>query len=196
MKTKAIVLICLIGVIVLSVGYDRSFAESKENQTFSKTGVVNVRKILQECKRSAKYREESLVERDRIVAELEKLNAEVEAGKAGLKTLKPGSSDYMELVKDLLMKQASLQAQQEFHKQQMGMKEQKMIEDIYKDVLQHVSKVAQEKGLDLVLEKAEPEFPIRSAEELTRTIDTHKLLYSGGCVDITSEVLARLNAAE
>ncbi len=196
MKTKAIVLICLISVAVLPVAYQTCLAESKAKQPAAKIGVVSIRKLLQDCKRTSKYRDESIAERDRIMAELEKLNAEIEAGKAGLKTLKTGSSDYMDLVKDLLMKQAGLQAQQEFHKQQMGLKEQKMIEGLYKDILQQISKVAQEKALDLVLEKTEPEFPMASADELTRTIDTHKLLYSGGCADITDQVLARLNAAE
>ncbi len=196
MKTKTIVLICLIGVAVLPVAYQRCLAESKAKQPVSKIGVVSIRKILQDCKRTSKYREESIAERDQIMAELEKLNAELEAGKAGLKTLKAGSSDHMDLVKDLLMKQATLQAQQEFHKQQMGLKEQRMVEGLYKDILWQINKVAQEKALDMVLEKTEPEFPMASADELTRAIDTHKVLYSGGYADITDEVMVRLNAAE
>jgi len=194
MKIKIMVLSCLISIVVLFVGYEYSRAESEADKRVLRIGVVSVSKILQDCKRSAKYRQETAAERDRIIAELQKLRAEVEAEEAGLKTLKTGSSDYMALVKEVLQKRAIFQAQQKFYEQQMVLKEQRMVEELYKDVLGAISEVAGRKDLDLVFEKTEPEFPVPSAEELDRTISTHKLLYSGGCLDITSEVTARLDA--
>jgi Skp family chaperone for outer membrane proteins len=68
---------------------------------------------------------------------------------------------------------------------------------IYTDILRIVNEVAQQKGLDLVLEKNEPELlDSTPANELMLTIRTHKVLYSGGCVDITDEVIARLDAGK
>ena len=129
-----------------------------------------------------------------MVAELEKLSKEIEAEKAGLKTLKSGSSDYMARVKGILEKQGSLQAQEEFHNQQMGLKEQRMIESLFKDVLQTISVVARERGLELVLEKSEPELPAPNTNELARTIGAHKVLYNAGEMDITDEVISILDA--
>jgi len=159
-----------------------------------KIGVVSIRKIFRDCKRSAKYRQEAIAERQRVDADLAKLNNEIEAQKAGLKTLKIGSESYMAQVKEILEKQAILQAQQEFNKQQRALKEQRTTEDIYRDILQITGEVAKQKGLDLVFEKSEPELPALSPTELELSMGMHKLLYSNGCIDITDEVMARLNA--
>jgi len=158
-----------------------------------KIGVVSVPKIFQDCKRTVRYKEEAVAEWQRVNAELERLRAEVEAEKEGLKTLKTGSSDYMALMKEVLTKQANLQVQQTFYEQQRVLKEQKMVEGLYKDILRETSEVAKQKGLDLVFERSEPALPALSPTELELAMGTHKLLYGGGCLDITGEVIARLD---
>lgn len=199
MKIRVMVLSCLIGAVVLFApvsrdGYSR--AESKTERVNTKIGIVNIRKIFGDCKRNVRYREQAAAEQNSIVAELEKLSKEIEAERAGLKTLKTGSSDYLASMKEILEQQAKLQAQQEFHKQQIELKDRQWTEGLYKDILRETGEVAKQKGLDLVFEKDNIEFPSPSANELMLSIRTHKLLYSGGCLDITSEVLARLDAQE
>jgi Skp family chaperone for outer membrane proteins len=196
MKIKAMVWSILIGVVVLFAGYEHNQAEAKSEKSVWKVGVVSVRKTFQDCRRNARYREESTAEQDRIIAELEKLSREIEAERAGLKALKPDSSDYRKRVKEILEKQANLQAQQEFHKQEMELKDQRWTEELYEDILQKTGEAAKQKGLDLVLEKDELDFPAPSANELMLAIRTYKLLYCGGCLDITKEVLTKLDADE
>jgi Skp family chaperone for outer membrane proteins len=161
-----------------------------------KIGVVSVRRIFQDCRRNAKYRQELTTKRDRIAAEIEKLSNEIDVGKAGLKALKPGSPDYLSGVKEVLEKQARLQAQQEFYKRQMELSEQIAIEGLYKDVIEATAEVAKEKSLDLVLERSELDLPAGSSNELTLTISTNKVLYNAGCEDITDAVLAKVDALE
>jgi len=196
MRTKAIVLCCLIGAIVLFAGLEYSSAKPKADKAVANIGVVSIQKIFDKCKRSVRYREEATTEQSRVFAEMDKLAKEIDADKVGLKTLKAGSSDHLALVKGILEKQANLQARQEFYKQQMALKQQRMIEDIYGDILRITSEVARQKGLDLVFERSEPELPTLNANELEMVIGTHKLLYSGGCLDITDEVMVRLDAVK
>ncbi len=158
-----------------------------------KAGVVSIRKIFRDCKRSAKYRQESNAERQKIDAELTKLDNEIKAQNAGLKTLKIGSENYMAQVKEILEKQANLQAQQEYYKQQLALKEQRITEDIYGDILRITGEVAKEKGLDWVFETSEPELPAQTPTELELSMGMHKLLYGGGCLDITDEVMTRVD---
>ena len=193
MKIRTMVLSCLISVVVLSIGYEYSRAGPKADEPSLKIGVVSIEKIFQDCERSTMYRKETIAERNRVEAELDKLAKEIEADQAGLRTLKAGSSDHLASLKEIMEKQAKLQAQQEFYKRQMALKEQRMIEEIYKDILRETRGVAEQKGLDLVFEKSEPVFPASSPTQLELTIATHKLLYSGGCLDITDEVMARLD---
>lgn len=156
-------------------------------------GVVSIRKIFRDCKKTAQYREQANAERQQLSAELTKLDNEIKAQSEGLKTLKIGSENYLAQVKEILQKQASLQAQQEFHKQQSAIKEQQITEDIYKDILRISREVANQKGLDLVLEASEPDLPASNPAELELSMGTHKLLYGGGCVDITDDVITQLD---
>lgn len=194
MKIKVMILSCLISVVILFMGYEYSWADAKAGKPPLKIAIVSVQKIFRDSKRSVRYRQEAAAELSRIRAELDKLRAELEADEAGLKTLKIGSSDHMAQVKEILTKQGSLQAQQKFYEQQMVLKQRRMVEKIYKDILRETGEIAKQKGLGLVFEKSEPELSALSSKELDDTISTHKLLYSGGCLDITDELMARLDA--
>lgn len=158
-----------------------------------KVGVVSIRKIFQDCKRNAKYRDQVVAEQGRIAAELDRLSREIEAEKDGLKALREGSDDYLALMKEVLKKQGKLQVQREIYERQRALKERKVIEELYKDILRETREVAEQKMLDVVFERSEPDFPSPTANDLTMTISTHKLLYGDGCVDITGEVMARVD---
>lgn len=159
-------------------------------------GVVSIRKIFRDCKRSAKYRQDTNAERQKIDAELTKLDSEIKAERAALKTLTIGSESYLAQTREILEKQANLQAQQEFYKQQLALKEQRITEEIYTNILRITGEIAKEKNLDWVFEKSEPEIPTSSPTELELSMGMHKLLYGGGCVDITDEVISRLDSQQ
>lgn len=194
MKIKMMVLGCLMGAVVLSMQY--SLAEPKADEPCLKIGIVSIERIFRNCKRTVKYRQEVAAERRRIEAELEKLSKEIEAQEAGLETLKPGSSDYLAQMKEILQKRSRLRVDTEFHNREMALKEQRTTEKLYEDILRETKGIAGEKGLDLVFEVSEPVLPSSSPTALEMTMATHKLLYSAGCVDITDEAVSRLDAAE
>ncbi|MFB0524746.1 MAG: OmpH family outer membrane protein [Phycisphaerae bacterium] len=190
----AIILSCLIGLVFLSIGYEYSRAEPQAGAHLA-VGLVSVRKVFRECKSNIRYREEAMAEYNRAMAELERLTKELEADEAGLKTLKLGSPDHLKQYQQILEKRANLEAQQQYYKQRRALKEKQRTEQLYEEILQITKDLAEQKGLDLVLEDDEPEFPVASAEELVMTINTHKVLYSAGCRDITGDVVARLDEA-
>ena len=194
MKTKVFIIALTVGFL-LPLAYQATQAQSSLNVTNSKIAVVSIQKIFQQCQTNAKYRQQATLEQEQAVAELDQLTKEVEAQKAGLNTLKPGSTDYLQAMQDILTKQGQLEAKRQFTQQSFALKDQQWTAKIYKDVLRIVNEVAQQKGLELVLEKNEPELlDSAPANELMLTIRTHKVLYSGGCVDITDEVIAHLDA--
>jgi hypothetical protein len=75
-------------------------------------------------------------------------------------------------------------------------KDQRWTEQLYQEILKMTGEMAQQKGLELVLDVDEPEFPAASADELMMTLSTNKALYSGGCVNLTDEIVTRLDAQE
>jgi Skp family chaperone for outer membrane proteins len=196
MKTKMVVLGCLIGVAALAMSYEHSQAQPETDTLSLKIGVVSIRKVFGNCKRSARYNAEVLAEQSRTNAELQELSKEIEADKAGLNALKRGTSDYLAQLKEVLDKQGNYDAEKEYHTQQKALKYQRWVENFYVDILRESGEVAKQKGLDLVLEKDEVDFPALSIDSTMLAIRTHKLLYSGGCLDITDEVIARLDKEE
>jgi Skp family chaperone for outer membrane proteins len=196
MKVKTILLSCLTVAIVLSVGFEHGRARAADTKDGLKIGVLSVRRIFRYSQRVSKYRRETTGERQMIRARLDKLAKEIEAEEAGLKMLDPGSDDYLAKYKQILQKRADLETEQKFYNQRISMKEQKVTEGIYKDILEETSAVAKEKGLQLVLEKSEPELPASSPTQLELFMGTHKVLYTGDCEDLTQEVMARIDSRE
>ena len=193
MKARTMVLGCLAGVVILAMGYEYSQAQSKGDTPSSKIGIVSILKVFRDCKRSAAHRTEFNAERSKIRAALKTLSKEIEAQEAGLRALKPESSDYLVQRKELIDKQVRLEAQQKFYEEQAILKQYKLSKELYQDILRITSELAEQKGLDLVLEKDEIDEISLSVNKISLTMSTHKVLYSGGCIDISDEVVARLD---
>jgi Skp family chaperone for outer membrane proteins len=193
MKIKTAVLICLISLVVLLLAHEYSMAQIKTNDTTLPIGIVDVRRALRECKATEKYRERTTAENSKMDAEEQQLIREIQALAAGLKALKPNSSDYLAQYKEYLQKQGELKAMQEFNPRHKASKHQQWTEAVYQEILRLTKVLAAEKGLALVLGSDEPQFPIQQYEELAMTLNTHKVLYSNGCLDLTGEVIAELD---
>ncbi len=196
MKIKTMLLGCLIGVVVLFLVHEYSLAQPKADEPALKVGIVSVARALRDCKATAKYREKTTAENNRMDAEEEQLSKEIQALAAGLRTLKPGTTDYLSHYKEVLQRQADLKTLQDYHPQHKAFRHQQWTQKLYEEILRIVKELAVEKGLPLVLGVDEPEFPMQRYEELMMTLNTHKVLYSGGCLDITDEVIAKLDKEE
>ncbi|MBN1506338.1 MAG: OmpH family outer membrane protein [Sedimentisphaerales bacterium] len=190
MKTVAI-LICVAALFaILPHGY----AASEPASGTPKIGVVSIRAAFNTSKRLAFHRSQLLQVQSRGKAQLDDMARDADAEEAGLKALKEGTPDYMKQLQTILKKRADLDSQREYLKQQLLLEEKNGMEALYQDTLKIVQALAKEKGLTIVFERTEPEFPI-SSEELRLTFSTHKVLYADGCVDLTQEVATRLDAA-
>ena len=196
MKIKTAILGCLMGTVVLLLVHEYSMAQVKTHDTVLPIGIVDVRRALRECKATEKYRERTNAENSKMDAEEEQLSREIQALAAGLRALKPGTSDHLAQYREYLQKQANLKTMQEFNPQQKALKNQQWTQELYKEILRITKVLAAEKGLPLVLESNEPEFPIQRYEDLVMTLSTHKVLYSNGCLDLTDEVIAELDKEE
>jgi Skp family chaperone for outer membrane proteins len=196
MKIKTAVLVCLISVVVLLLVHEYSMAQVKNNDTTLPIGIVDVRRALRECNATKKYRERTTAENSKMDAEEQQLTREIQALAAGLRALKPNTSDYLSQYKEYLQKQGDLKALQEFNPRQKATKHQQWTQTLYQEILRLTKVLAAEKRLALVLGSDEPTFPIQQYEELAMTLSTHKVLYNNGCLDLTDEVIAELDKEE
>jgi len=196
MKSRTIALAMFATAVLLVVGYQYSVAQPVVSRQTAKIGIVSVRKVFRDCQLNVKYRSNALAEQSRLKAEEDKLDTEIKAQEAALKVLKQGSPDYLTKANELFHKKAGLEATRQFNAQARALKDQRWTEALYQELIVIVKELAQQKGLDMVLEGDELEFPIASGEELMMALQTHKVLYSGGCVDLNAEAMAELDKRE
>jgi Skp family chaperone for outer membrane proteins len=196
MNKKTIIACCATAVVVLALTFDGNVAKSKSEPAGSvKIGIVNVKRIFDESKRNSRFKDEMTAEQEKVLAGLEKGRAEVEAERAGLKTLKVGSTEHMNQLKVLMEKQAKLSAEQEFQKQQLTVRERQWIEQMYSEIIRITRDIAQKRGLDIVLESSEIDLSEVPDDTLVMSILMRTVMYAGGTVDVTDEVMAQLDAA-
>lgn len=195
MKIRLVLLCGVIGLTAILARDVFSGAESKAPTpaTPSRIGVVAILQIVQERARGDKQVADIMAERNKGLAELAEMAKEAEMSENDLKALKPGSDDYTKRLEQLIDKKARVEGRKEFLNRQTMLKQQLWTQQVYIRVVQASRQVAADKGLDVVLTKDEPEnLPV--AEGFTTAIATQKVIYSGGCVDITDEVRTRLKA--
>ena len=196
MKTKTLVLSCLFGAAIIFLCHEYTSAQPEPAIPISKIGIVNVRKVFFDCQAKAQFVVDAMAEQKKLTAEIEKLRTDAKVLEAGLQALKPGSPDYMTQLREMWTKRGDAESLQQYGNQQREIKERQLTEDIYRNILRITKDVAREKGLIMVLERTEPEFPIESTEEFVTMLNTHKVLFSDGCLDITADVTARLDAED
>jgi Skp family chaperone for outer membrane proteins len=124
-------------------------------------------------------------------AELQRM---AEAGKKlqeDLKLFKPGSSDHSKLQKELAEKAAEIQKFQTEQTARFQKEQTEAIRDTYEQIVREIQRIAEARGLRLVLrfqeENLDTKFPQKVAETVNRQV-----LYQNG-LDITEEVLQALN---
>lgn len=196
MKSKLVVISCLTGAVALFFVHEFSVAQPIAPAASSKIGLVSVSRAMRDCKATATFGARAKAEAEQMAAAERALNDEINVLTGGVRALVPGTPDYMDQYKLLVQKQAELKALQEFNREQRSVSQRGWAEKVYKEILRLTKEVAAAKGLDLVLERSEPDFPIQSADQLMMTLSTNKVLYGGGCPDITDEVIAELDKIE
>ncbi len=193
MKLKTMFLGSLACMIILSAGYEYTQAQQKADTPPVKIGIASIAKIFNNCKRSVAYKREINAEQNKKSEELEKLSEQLKTEEAILMALKQDSSDYLAQREKYINIRVRLETQQTINKEQTILKQYRWRKRFYQDILRITSELAEQKGLDVVLEKDEIDIATLGVNEFNQTMITHKVLYSGGCIDITDEVMARLD---
>ncbi len=191
-RTIATSIVVCGALLLAAMEYGR--AASRATPGSSKIGVVSVRDVFNGSKKHAQYQGLLAQRVSKARAQIDELNKQVDTAEAELKQTKQGTAEYVKQYQAVLEVRSKLQNEQELLKAQRMAEDKKWFEDLYQEALKAIDALAKEKGLDLVLERSEPKFPLAS-EEVWSTVGTHKVLYSGGCVNLTNDVIDRIDAS-
>ncbi len=192
MKMKNLILTLLIVVLLAVLGYDRSRLNARSHPE-AKLAVVSISRILEQSKKHSNWQEKMEKQENEYYADLQKLNKEIEALKADIDTRKPGSEDHLRLMRKAMEKSGALEARKKFYENEVSMKVRLWTEKIYQEVLDLIAEIAKSKDLNIVLARDEVDLPAPNTNELMLLIRTNKVLFNGDELDITDEVIEKLD---
>ena len=167
MNGKVAITGVLIGAVALGATLQYSRAASQTPAPSSKIGVVSIRDVFNGSKKYAQYQAQRTKRRSEAAAKLDDLTKELAKQEGDLKAIVPGTPDYLKQFQTVVELRSKLQAQQELIKQQQMMEDKEWLEGLYQEALKATEAIAKERGLDLVLERTEPKFPMASGGTYT-----------------------------
>lgn len=193
MKLKLLVSLCLLCVMVLLMSHEYTSAQSIG--PVSKIGTVDIERVSKGCNATKEYQDKAIAELQKLKADQDNLRKAIQALEDALDSnaFKVGTPEFFAKNRERAQKKAELAYHQDFDQQEQGLKNQLWKMELYKKILKIVNEVGKSKDLYLVLAVEEPELAEEQVEEFPTIVRTHKVLYSGGCVDITNDVIAKLN---
>ena len=132
--------------------------------------------------------------RQALSAEDEQRGKALDALQAELAGLKTGSAEFEARRAQAERQQIDRAVAMQFGEGALRREHRRLTMDMYAEITKVVAAVAQERGFNLVLYRDGTLVDTDETLELLAQIRSRKLLYSDDNLDITSEVLARLNA--
>jgi len=161
-----------------------------------KVAVINLPVVSERYQRTAVLEQHFAGIREKLNDKRDAMNAKIEKITRSLQEeLKPGTEAFDKRQKELAMQQAELQwfVQSEGKKVEQGLADALL--KIYADIQTTVADIARERGFDIVLASDEvPKDSPGSPGQVRQHILLQKVIYWSPNVDITDEVVQRLNA--
>lgn len=194
-RNHLIVLALLVALAAGAVLLNQSFAQEKTTPaaTPTKAAVCDVVAVFRQYQR-AKELTDKLKERlDAVKKESDERGKAIETIDAEMGQLKLGSPEYdnrlNEKTKLTIERQAYLAFQDDLAKRENF----RLTKDMYDDILKVIEKISKERGYQLVMFREPSDQMGNNLEELLQTMARRKVLYNAPSLDITEDVLMRLN---
>jgi len=198
---RTIPALMLVGVLVLTT---LTIAQNMDNRAESaapgsaEVAVVDLVRIFNECEQIQHLNEMIRQKQQEIAAEAKQRRERIENLRIMLSAFQPGSKDYETRRKELM--QLNIEANVWLQTREQEIEDDKFnwTRVIYEKSLDVVDKIAQERGLDFVAQRVEwkpDEIVDQNVTSLRRVIKERTLVYYRPSLDITDEVIQRLNAA-
>lgn len=183
----------IVTVIALSLGYRQGVAAADKQIAPAKVAIVDISKILQNSQKHKQWQQKMTDQETQMKGEFQKDKEALEVLQKNLDLLNLGSKDYVDTMKEFLDKKSLLEAKDKFYQEKVNLEMLQWTENLYKQMLDVTSQIAQKKGLDIVLAQEELDTQSPSLRDLMLNIRTKKVLYCTTQIDITAEVLAVLD---
>lgn len=161
----------------------------------TRVAVVSIPVVSEQYKKTSDLEAQFDQVRRRLSERRDELKGKVDLLTRSLKEeLKPGTDEYRARQKDLAMAQAELQWFMDSERQRVEQGLADSLREIFSDIQDAVRAIAEQRGIDIVLASDElPKDAPNSSGQVRQQILLQKVVYWSPRVDITKEVVERLN---
>ena len=192
---KAMVL--AISAIVLLAGmwnYRESAAQNAPAQNGLKIGLVNIAAVITQCKENRDRDATIQKKQSEIEADFNTLGEELKLLEQELQNvLQPGSPKFEEVLNDFNQKVAWYKEFKQAKNKALELETLVWLSSLYEKMNAEIARLANLKGLSLVLDKDNMDLKPKTLQELYGLIRGRKVLYSAPTSDMTNEVLQNLD---
>jgi Skp family chaperone for outer membrane proteins len=127
-------------------------------------------------------------------AEGERKTKELRDGKAVLGELLEGTEDFETQYRKLQKLTIELRVWQDSQNASLQRERILLTRGMYREIHRETEALAKERGIDVVLHERSAEPSGNDFDSLLESLDQHKVLYRSDSVDVTDEIVERLNA--
>ncbi len=164
----------------------------------TKVAVVDTAKVFNQMRETRDLKVKLDADRKTIEQTDRQKGEEVRAKKDARDQLKPDSPQFQARNEEYLKAAIEYKAWQEMTKMEMDRAQKTQIRSLYGKIQEAVNAVAKDRGLDLVLVQTTIDFPPSvdqiTVEQLNRLISQQNVLYVSPSADISTDVIAKLDA--
>jgi outer membrane protein len=164
----------------------------------SKIGVVNTARIFNEMQETKDLQAKLQQDRDRLADEERQKRGHLQALRESRDQLKPESPQFQERNQELLKASVEFEVWGRMMQANVQRQQKQQISRLFDKIEDAVQEVARSKGLDLVIAQQAVELPPDleqiNVEQLKAIINQRNVLYAADGLDISNEVITRLDA--
>jgi len=194
MKKTSLVLTGTIALLSLALCFGQGAAQSPSPAAAgAKIAVCDVVGLFNAYERARDIRTELDLKEKQITATDEGLRKKIERLQEQLESLAVDSKEYESRLRELSKLTVERMVSKETEERLILQRRLRETEQMYREILDTIASVANERGFHVVIHREEMETASRSAGELLNKIASRKCLYWSPSIDITAEVMDRLN---
>ncbi len=178
-----------LAVAMLLISVPAQFALAQSN-----IGVIDVAQVFESYNMTRDLESMFNAKRQELASEAEQRRTSIDQMRRGLAAFDPSSADYISREKELIRAEVDFQVWSTHSEQRLKTNHKMWLLAIYRNTQATVAKLANERNYDLVLTFDRLAEDAPDSVTLRQQILLQKVIYHSPRVDITNEVLNRLNS--
>ena len=177
--------------VLTAVGLE---VEGQSSRGPASVAVVDVQQVFQNLDQKGSVEAEITQRTEELQKQQQKRQQEIQGLQSDLQVLSPESDAYQQTRRELRKKAYQFDAWKKMMQRELEAEKAIRIEGLYRNVLDACKQIAQDKGLELILQKDElPSLRGQNQKQLTALILQRKVLYADKSLNITDQVIQICN---